>query len=105
MSTLFAWPDGVLTRRKVTECALARLCGACGRPLGRPIAFLGDAGEVARNEFHSPPLHTECLDRARTAAEAEAEVVLTAGYDFVRPTADDTDPEPRFRPLAPVGTS
>ena len=47
VSTLDAW-----TARWVTQCALSRICGACARPLGRPIAFVGTAEEVGRNAFH-----------------------------------------------------
>ena len=41
LSPPFAWPDGTLDRRRVVQCALSRVCGGCGRSLGRPIAFVG----------------------------------------------------------------
>ena len=49
----FAWePDEqgrpALMGARVTQCALSRICGACAESLGRPIAFVGDADEVAR---------------------------------------------------------
>lgn len=101
---LFAWPGGTLDRRRVTRCALARICGACEEPLGRPIAFVGSAEEVGRNEFHAPPLHTGCVGRVRDlllasgvpgCAERE---VHTSGFEYVRPSRDDADPLPRFAP-------
>lgn len=100
MSDLFAWDaDGALVRRTVTQCALSRVCGACGSSLGRPIAFVGSADEVGRNAFHAPPLHATCADdvRRRLGPE-ELEVVLTGGYEYVRPAKSDLDPQPRFVP-------
>ncbi|MFB9312796.1 hypothetical protein [Nocardioides plantarum] len=98
MSEPFAWEEGALVRRKVTQCALSRICGGCGTPLGRPIAFVGTATEVARNEFHAPPLHATCADDVRRELEPTWEVVLTAGFEFVRPAAHDLDPSVRFVP-------
>ena len=98
VDTLFAWDGGALVRSKVTQCALSRVCGGCGTPLGRPIAFLGSTDEVARNEFHAPPLHTTCADDVRRALDPAWEVVLTSGFEFVRPGAEDFDPLPRFIP-------
>ena len=92
----FAWVDGALDRRKVVQCALSRVCGGCGLPLGRPIAFLGDADEVARNSFHLPPLHAGCAADVRIGEDQQ--LVTTAGFEFVRPAKDDPDPEPRFVP-------
>jgi hypothetical protein len=103
MSTLFAWDAGTLQRRRVTQCALSRVCGGCGRSLGRPVAFVGAPAEVARNEFHAPPLHATCADDVRRELDPAWEVVLTSGFDFVRPTADDRDREPRFRPNSLLG--
>lgn len=93
---LFAWPGGTLTRRAVTQCALSRVCGACGRPLGRPIAFVGTPTEVIRNEFHLPPLHDHCAPQVE--ALIGGRTVRTSGFEFVRPAADDPDPEVRFVP-------
>lgn len=103
MTDLFAWPDGVLERRRVVQCALSRVCGVCSRPLGRPIAFAGPPDEVARNTFHAPPLHADCAPRV-LAAQPGWEVVHTAGYEFVRPVRDDPDPLPRFCPNALLPT-
>ena len=96
--SLFAWAGGQPDRRAVTQCALSRVCGACGATLGRPIAFVGTPDEVSRNAFHAPPLHAACADRVRQVVGDDAAVVLTSGYEFVRPSAEDTDPLPRFTP-------
>ena len=104
MSDLFAWEEGALVRRTVVQCGLSRVCGGCGRSLGRPIAFVGTCAEVARNEFHAPPLHTTCADDVRRELDATWEVVLTSGFDFVRPVAGDTDPAPRFHPNSLIGS-
>src|SRR4051795_29604 len=52
-----------LDHRRVTQCALSRICGVCGAGLGRPIAFLGSPEEEARQAFHFPPTHLECAER------------------------------------------
>lgn len=98
MTELFAWPDGELSRRRVVQCALSRICGACGASLGRPIAFVGGADEVARNEFHGPPLHTACADDVRRVLAGDLETVLTSGFEFVRPAFDDLDQQVRCAP-------
>ncbi|ANH36832.1 hypothetical protein I601_0380 [Nocardioides dokdonensis FR1436] len=98
----FAWePDGdgrpVLVGARVTQCALSRICGACAASLGRPVAFVGDADEVARNAFHAPALHEDCA-RALAAGSPDLQVVLTAGFEFVRPAAGQDDRRPTFQP-------
>lgn len=98
MRGLFAWENGRVTRRMVVRCALARVCGACGRPLGRPIVFVGTPEEVARNTFHLPPLHAECADTVSDLVGSPTEVVQTSGFEFIRPVAGDVDPEPRYQP-------
>lgn len=94
----FAWRDGGLDRRTVVRCALARLCGLCGQSLGRPIAFVGDGAEQARNSFHVPPLHETCAQELLRAVGPGHGLVRTGGFEFVRPGRDDPDPEPRFEP-------
>ena len=94
VSAPFAWETGPDGRRelvgpRVTQCALSRICGACAESLGRPIAFVGDDLEVARNAFHAPPLHEAC-----------AEGLAAAEPSFVRPTKDDLDRRPTFQPSA-----
>jgi hypothetical protein len=101
----------VLDGRRVTQCALSRVCGVCGAGLGRPIAFLGSRLETDRNAFHFPPAHLDCAEAlvaAYTGAsgpvlgqtervEAWA-VVTTSGFEFVRPAAEDLDRRPTFQP-------
>lgn len=94
----FAWPDGALDQRRVIQCALSRVCGGCGRPLGRPIAFVGTADEVGRNEFHAPPLHQGCAASLVQLGVAGTSLIATAGFEFVRATSEDADRRPRFVP-------
>ena len=100
---LFAWPDGVLDGRKVVQCALSRICGGCGSPLGRPIAFVGSAEEVERNAFHAPPMHEGCAEALRSTGAAGSAVVLTAGYEYVRPAKDALERRPVFVPNSILG--
>ena len=95
----FAWGASLddLVGARVTQCALSRICGSCGRPLGRPIAFVGTAREVGRNAFHAPPLHLDCAVDLRTVRE-EWQLVTTAGFEFVRPGREDEDRRPTFQP-------
>ncbi len=93
---LFAWEDGVLSRARVTQCALSRVCGACGESLGRPISFVGTQVESDRNEFHVPPLHASCADDVRGAFDPSWLVVHTAAFEFVRPGRHDLDQQVRF---------
>ena len=86
-----------LNGRRVTQCALSRICGGCGRPLGRPIAFAGTELEVGRNAFHFPPLHAECA-QALVAQVSDLQVVTTAAFEFVRPNREDLDRRPTFQP-------
>jgi hypothetical protein len=100
-----------LDKRKVTQCALSRICGVCGESLARPVAFLGSDVEAERNEFHFPPTHLACAEIAlevwgsagsaslgyRTPPDAWA-VVTTSGFEFVRPTAEWVDRRPVFAP-------
>ncbi|KRC48843.1 hypothetical protein ASE19_18155 [Nocardioides sp. Root79] len=97
------WRDGELDRRAVTRCALARVCGVCGTPLGRPIAFVGDFDEDARNSFHAPPLHLACARGVIAEAGPGHVLVCTGGFEFVRPGRDDADPLPRFEPNSRLG--
>lgn len=107
-------PDGAtsaatLDKRRVTQCALSRVCGVCGAGLGRPIAFLGTGREVGRNAFHFPPGHLECASRlleeyvAAGASlldepAADWQIVLTSGFEYVRPAKEQEDRRPVFSP-------
>jgi hypothetical protein len=101
-TTPFAWAGSLaeLDGRRVTQCALSRICGVCGQSLGRPIAFVGTPLEVGRNAFHAPPLHVTCAAelRALDGADPTWELVTTAGFEFVRPSRDDLDRRPTFQP-------
>ena len=99
VTQLFAWADSLddLVGARVTQCALSRICGGCGRPLRRPIGFVGSAAEVGRNAFHAPPLHVECA-RSLLAERPDWALVTTAGFEFVRPAREDEDRRPTFRP-------
>jgi hypothetical protein len=102
-----------LDGRRVTQCALSRVCGVCGAGLGRPIAFLGSREEGDRNAFHFPPAHVECA-RALLAAYdgitlpvlgqpervSEWVLVTTSAFEFVRAATGDLDPRPRFEPVS-----
>lgn len=108
----FAWetgPDGLgdLVGRRVTQCALSRICGVCAEPLGRPVVFVGTPDEVGRNAFHAPPLHADCARDLTGLAGADPrwQQVATSGFEFVRPERADVDRRPAFSPnsLLPAG--
>ena len=98
-----------LDKRRVTQCALSRICAVCGSGLGRPIAFLGSPAEVGRNAFHFPPSHLDCAE-ALLAAYADVDepvlgqdevvpwvLVTTASFEFVRANREDLDRRPTFQ--------
>ncbi len=99
-----------LDRRKVTQCALSRICGVCGETLGRPVAFLGSAQEADANAFHFPPTHVRCAELAletwgghpaalgQPAAPETWVVVTTSGFEYVRPTSEWPDRRAVFSP-------
>ena len=101
----------LLNKKRVTQCALSRICGICGDSLGRPVAFLGPRDELHRLAFHFPPVHLECgeavLGSVRGAksgvlgqrAPVERWVlVTTGGFEHERAQAQDLDRCPTFRP-------
>ena len=100
-----------LDRRRVTQCALSRICGVCGAGLGRPLAFLGSRRELDRMAFHFPACHLECAEAllaayasvdepvlGQDAPPADWTVVTSASFEFVRATKDDLDRRPVFAP-------
>ena len=100
-----------LDGRRVTQCALSRVCGVCGSGLGRPIAFLGSADEAARNAFHFPPAHLTCAESLLAEYAGVDEPVLgqleavdswvlvtTAAFEFMRAGKEDVDRRPTFQP-------
>ncbi|GAA3803019.1 hypothetical protein [Nocardioides panacisoli] len=106
LDTPFAWDPapggglGDLVGRRVTQCALSRICGVCAESLGRPVVFVGTPTEIGRNAFHAPPLHATCADDLLRVdgADPEWQAVNTAGFEFVRPTREDVDRRPTFQP-------
>jgi hypothetical protein len=106
LDTPFAWDPaadgalGELVGRRVTQCALSRICGVCAEPLGRPVVFVGTPTEIGRNAFHAPPLHATCADDLLgvPGADPEWQTVTTAGFEFVRPQREDLDRRPTFQP-------
>lgn len=106
-----------LDRRKVTQCALSRICGVCGESLGRPVVFLGSAQEADRNAFHFPPSHLECAEAALAvwagdfsvalghSSEPEAwALVTTSGFEYIRPTGESDDRRSVFSPNSVIST-
>ncbi len=104
-----------LDKRRVTQCALSRICGVCGAGLGRPIAFLGTTAEVDRLAFHFPPTHQACAEALLAAYAGVTEPVLgqdpspqewvlvtTSSFEFVRANREDLDRRPTFQPRDPV---
>lgn len=100
-----------LDKRRVTQCALSRICGACAKSLDRPVVFVGSAEEGARNAFHFPPMHRACAEHALASwartwsasmghpSQPESWVmVTTSGFEFVRQNADVVDRRPVFTP-------
>jgi hypothetical protein len=100
-----------LDHRRVTQCALSRICGVCGSGLGRPIAFLGSPAEEGRNAFHFPPSHLECAEQllgvyaeVRGSVLGQDEpfdqwvIVTTGGFEYVRPRREDIDRRATFEP-------
>lgn len=100
-----------LDRRRVTQCALSRVCGVCGATLGRPLAFVGSPDEADRNAFHFPACHVDCAQALLGALAGldqpvlgQAEpvgswvLVTTPAFEFVRPSGLDDDRRPTFQP-------
>jgi hypothetical protein len=106
-----------LDRRKVTQCALSRICGVCGQSLARPVAFLGSTLEAGRNEFHFPPSHVRCAETAltvwadsRSAALGHLSppegwaLVTTSGFEYIRPSGESDDRRSVFSPNSVIST-
>ena len=53
---------------------------------------------MARNAFHAPPLHITCAESVRQTLDPSWHVVLTSGFEFVRPAREDRDRRPTFQP-------
>jgi hypothetical protein len=100
-----------LDGRRVTQCALSRICGVCGAALGRPLAFIGTRSEADRKAFHFPACHLDCarglLDElagvtapvlGQPAPVRSWVLTTTAAFEFVRPGRGDADRRPTFQP-------
>lgn len=107
-----------LDKRRVTQCALSRICGVCGAGLGRPLAFFGSRRELDRMAFHFPASHLECAQALLTAyadvdepvlgqdtAPADWVLVTTASFEFVRANKEDLDRRPVFQPNSLLTTA
>ncbi len=108
----------LLNKKRVTQCALSRICGICGDSLGNPVGFVGSAEEFHRLAFHFPPVHPECGDAVVTACAGVGNGVLghtgpvrnwvlvtTGGFEHERAQADAIDNRPTFRPNSIVDTT
>lgn len=107
-----------LDKRKVTQCALSRICGVCGDSLARPVAFLGSVQEADRNAFHFPPAHVKCAEAAlavwadsysvalghASPPESGWVLVTTSGFEYIRPTGESDDGRPVFSPNSVIDT-
>ena len=87
-----------LTRKRVIQCALSRICGLCGTSLDNPVAFVGSAADADALAFRVPPLHQTCADAALAlypslpgpvlgypGPVAVWALVLTGGFELERP--------------------
>jgi hypothetical protein len=54
----------VLNARRVTQCALSRVCAMCAQTLAFPLAFLGDQEAADRRSYRYPPMHVPCAETA-----------------------------------------
>jgi hypothetical protein len=106
-----------LDRRKVTQCALSRICGVCGDSLERPVVFLGSIAEVDANAFHFPPAHVGCAEAALavwgdggSAALGHPSppegwaLVTTSGFEYIRPSGESDDRRAVFAPNSVIET-
>lgn len=100
-----------LDKRRVTQCALSRVCGVCGAGLGRPLTFVGSQRDADRLAFRFPASHLRCAESLLESYAGVAEPVLgndtapgewvlmtAASFEFVRPSRDDADRRPVFQP-------
>jgi hypothetical protein len=106
-----------LDKRKVTQCALSRICGVCGESLARPVAFLGSVLEADSNAFHFPPAHVQCAEAALAVwAEGSSAalghpsppegwvLVTTSGFEYIRPSGESRDRRSVFSPNSVIET-
>ena len=53
-----------LNPKRVTQCALSRVCAMCAQTLSFPLAFLGDEEEARTRTYAYPPMHEACAQAA-----------------------------------------
>jgi hypothetical protein len=53
-----------LNRKRVTQCALSRVCAMCAQTLAFPLAFLGDQQAADQRAYTCPPMHASCAEAA-----------------------------------------
>jgi hypothetical protein len=107
----------LLNKKRVTQCALSRICGVCGASLGRPVGFLGSPEELGRMAFHFPPVHPECGAAVVSSCAGATSGVLgqdlpvetwvlvtTGGFEHQRAQAHEADHRPTFRPNSLIDT-
>jgi hypothetical protein len=100
---------GAPLKRRVLQCALSRVCGLCGRSLSWGVTFVGSPAEGEAGAFHFPPSHRECADAAlllyprlgvpvlgQDAPLAEWALLVTGGFELVRPASRQEDMRVRF---------
>ena len=96
-----------LNGRRVTQCALSRVCAMCAQTLEFPLAFLGDDQAADERSYPCPPMHVACAEAAvrlypptpaSTAGRAaDAWVMLLTGSFQVERPSRRGDPT-LFRP-------
>lgn len=106
----------VVVKRRAIRCALSRICGICGDPLTRPVAFIGPQSEWEAGLLTFPPTHETCAREAlglfvplggRHLGQPEPAMawvlVTTGGFDLVRPTSHGG--VVHFRPNSVIGVT
>lgn len=101
---------GGVVKKRVVQCALSRICGLCRRPLSYGVTFLGSPEEAEANLFHFPPLHRACAEAAldlyprlgvpvlgQLLVLHEWAMVVTGGFELVRPQSREGDMRMAFR--------
>lgn len=87
-----------LNGKRVTQCALSRVCAMCAQTLDFPLAFLGDRQAVDERVYAYPPMHVSCAEAAvrlypptpASAAGRPADdawvMLLTGSFQVERPS-------------------
>ncbi|MGZ4427420.1 MAG: hypothetical protein ACXVXB_08055 [Nocardioidaceae bacterium] len=111
-------PDlATVVKRRAIQCALSRICGLCGAPLTYGVTLVGSPAEATANAFRFPPLHRECASAAldlypplgvpvlgQPAVTHEWALVVTGGFELVRPARRSADMRVEFHPNAVTET-